>query len=200
MMAYDYAEASKTPNRWNIPALFVVSSVLGFVSMISSLLLLYILLDGGFLDKLGFGNFGYGQITTAIYLKVSVSDFLTLFSARTGDKFFFQIRPAPILLAGGVIALSISSVLSIIWPKSTPDGIEIQGLKNDMGLFGFVWVFCIIWWFVQDIAKVLCWKLLYKINFNKIKSTSIVVLSEKTLAYKAEMEKLLSDKDAANGH
>jgi H+-transporting ATPase len=203
-IAYDYAKASRTPDRWNIPALFVVSSVLGFVSMISSLLLLYFLLDsnsdGSFLGKLGLSDINYGHITSAIYLKVSVSDFLTLFSARTGEKFFFQIRPAPLLLAGGVIALSISSILAIVWPKSTPDGIETEGLKAQMGLFLFVWIFCIIWWFVQDIAKVLCWKLLYRINFNKIGSTGVVVLSEKTLAYKAEMEKYLNDPNAAKGH
>jgi H+-transporting ATPase len=43
----------------------------------------------GLLDSWNSGLFGgvsFGQITTAIYLKVSISDFLTLFSARTNEN------------------------------------------------------------------------------------------------------------------
>jgi H+-transporting ATPase len=158
-IAYDYAEASPQPNRWNIPVLFVVSSVLGAVSCLSSLLLLHFVLDSwnpnGLLQSLGMAGVQYGQVTTAIYLKVSVSDFLTLFSARTGPSWFFQIRPAPILLMGGLIALALSSVLSIIWPDSEPDGILTEGLKGNIELFFFVWILCIISWLIQDACKVL---------------------------------------------
>jgi H+-transporting ATPase len=113
----------------------------------------------------------YGQITTAIYLKVSVSDFLTLFSARTGHKFFWQVKPAPILLVGGVIALTVSSILSIVWPMSAPDGIETEGLKSNMGVFGFIWLYCIVFWFIQDFAKVAAYKVMFKTNFNGINDT-----------------------------
>jgi H+-transporting ATPase len=161
-IAYDNAEASQTPNRWNLRVLFVVSFVLGGVSCISSLMLLHYLLDSwnpnGLLHKIGIENVQYGQIITSIYLKVSVSDFLTLFSARTGPRFFWKIRPAPVLLAGGIAALSISSILAIFWPDSTPDGILTEGLQNEMELFVFVWVFCLIFWFIQDISKVLVYK------------------------------------------
>ena len=177
-IAYDYAEASPTPNKWNIPALFITSSVLGMVSCFSSLLILYFLLDshnpGGFFAKLGMAGVDYGQITTAIYLKVSVSDFLTLFSARTGPKFFWQVKPAPILLAGGVTALTISSLLSIFWPTSEPDGILTEGLKSNMGIFGFVWLYCIIFWVLQDLAKVASYKLMFRTNFNGINNTGVI--------------------------
>jgi len=177
-IAYDYAEASPSPNKWNIPALFVTSSVLGMVSCFSSLLILYFLLDShnpdGFFAQLGMSGVDYGQITTAIYLKVSVSDFLTLFSARTGPKFFWQVRPAAILLVGGVTALTISSLLSIFWPASEPDGILTEGLKSDMGVFGFVWLYCIIFWVVQDCAKVAAYKLMFHTNFNDINNTGVI--------------------------
>jgi H+-transporting ATPase len=157
-IAYDNTEASPTPNRWNIRALFDVSSVLGGVSCISSLMLLHMLLDSwnpdGLLQQIGIQNVQYGQIVSSIYLKVSVSDFLTLFSARTGPRFFWQVKPAPILLLGGVMALSISSLLAIFWPDSKPDGILTEGLLNEMGLFVFVWCFCLLFWIIQDIAKV----------------------------------------------
>ena len=171
-IAYDYAEASINPNKWNIPALFITSTVLGMVSCLSSLLLLWFLLTShepnGLFNKLGLGGVFYGQITTAVYLKVSVSDFLTLFSARTGPKFFWQIRPATILLMGGVIALTISSLLAIFWPTSEPDGILTEGLKTNMAVWGFVWLYCLVWWFIQDAAKVLTYHYMYKYNFNNI--------------------------------
>lgn len=177
-IAYDYAKASENPNKWNIPALFIVSNVLGCVSCISSLLLLFFLLDSwnpdGLFQSLGMKGVEYGQITTAIYLKVSVSDFLTLFSARTGEKFFWQIKPAPILLLGGTIALTISSLLSIFWPQSTPDGILTEGLRNDMGLFVFVWLFCLVFWLIQDASKVAVYKYMFKTNFNGINDTGVV--------------------------
>jgi H+-transporting ATPase len=157
-IAYDNTEASATPNRWNIHALFTISLVLGGVSCISSLILLDTLLDSwdpdGYLQRFGIQNVQYGQIVTCMYLKVSVSDFLTLFSARTGPRFFWQVKPAPILLLGGVMALSVSSLLAIFWPDSKPDGILTEGLLNEMGLFVFVWCFCLLFWIIQDIAKV----------------------------------------------
>ncbi|GKY97574.1 hypothetical protein MPSEU_000715900 [Mayamaea pseudoterrestris] len=193
-IAYDYAEARKTPNSWNLPALFLVSSVLGAVSCGSSLLLLQLVLDswseGSLFSKFGMQGVHYGQITTAVYLKVSVSDFLTLFSARTNDKFFFQIKPALILLIGGVIALTLSSLLSIFWPQSTPDGILTEGLRSDMGLFGFVWIFCIFFWFIQDVLKVLTYKYMYRVNFNNISKSGVVELPESA-------QKLIADFEAA---
>jgi H+-transporting ATPase len=157
-IAYDYADASPTPTKWNLPVLFLISSVLAAVSCASSLLLLDFLLDSwnpdGFFQRLGIGGVQYGQITTAIYLKVSVSDFLTLFSARTGRRFFWQVKPAPILLIGCIVALSLSSILAIVWPDSQPDGVLTEGLSNDLWLFVFVWILCLMSWLIQDGLKV----------------------------------------------
>jgi H+-transporting ATPase len=171
-IAYDYAEASLTPRKWNIPALFITSTILGMVSCLSSLLLLWFLLTShdpnGLFHKLGIGGVDYGQITTAIYLKVSVSDFLTLFSARTGPKFFWQVKPAATLLFGGVTALTISSLLAIFWPTSEPDGILTEGLRDSMDVWSFVWLYCIFWWITQDMAKVAAYQIMHVINFNSI--------------------------------
>jgi H+-transporting ATPase len=157
-IAYDNAKANPTPDKWNLPVLFVVSSVLGAVSCVSSLLLLHFLLDSwnnnSFFHALGIPGVDYGQVITSIYLKVSVSDFLTLFSARTGRHWFWQVRPAVILLIGGLAALTLSSVLAIVWPKSTADDIEVEGLANNLVLFVFVWILCLISWIIQDACKV----------------------------------------------
>jgi H+-transporting ATPase len=112
--------------------LFIVSSVLALIALVSSLLLLGLMLTswekGYIFQSWGLGRLSYGQITTAVYLKVSISDFLTLFSARTGENFFWTSYPAPILLGAGAVALTASTVIACAWPQSAPDGIYALGL------------------------------------------------------------------------
>jgi hypothetical protein len=66
-IAYDYAKASTLPTRWNLPVLFVISSVLGAVSCVSSLGLLPLLLNSwdpnGLWQKLGMDGLQYGQVS-----------------------------------------------------------------------------------------------------------------------------------------
>jgi H+-transporting ATPase len=130
-IAYDNVIPQTQPEVWNLRVLFVIGSVLGGVACISSLLLLWAMLDSwsesGVFAMLGIEGLSYGQITTAIYLKVSVSDFLTLYSSRTGSNWFWSSRPANILLAAGAVALSLSTVLACYWPSSYPDGIYSLG-------------------------------------------------------------------------
>ena len=204
-IAYDYAKASETPNKWNLKVLFTASTVLGVVSCLSSLILLFFLLDSwnedGFLRKLGLDGVYYGQIITAIYLKVSVSDFLTLFSARTSQYFFWHVAPAPLLFAGGIIALTTSSLVAVFWPKSTPDEIQTEGLRTNMGLFVFVWLYCIIWWFIQDLAKVLAYKFMFATNYCNINATGIVKLPESAKKLAEELDKaMLEEANNGGGH
>ena len=198
-IAYDNARANETPDKWNLPALFVASSVLGAVSCVSSLLLLYFMLDSwnkdGLFQALGMQGVHYGQIITSMYLKVSVSDFLTLFSARTGQKFFWQVPPATILSIGGSFALSLSSILAIVWPLSHPDDIEVEGLKHDMGLFAFVWIFCLVFWLIQDTAKVAAYKWMYATNFNNVATTGVVVLPESAKKLVKNLKAALQDSE-----
>ncbi len=105
----------QAPQKWNLPALFYIGIVLGVFPAASSLLLLYWSLDSwnptSVFHHIGLGNLTYGQITTAIYLNLSISDFLMLFSARTGEQFWWgEPRPAAVLVAAAVVSLSISTV------------------------------------------------------------------------------------------
>ncbi len=49
------------------------------------------------------------------YLKISISDFLTLFCART-KSWFFTVAPALILLGALVVALGLSTIFALTWP------------------------------------------------------------------------------------
>mmetsp|Transcript_21772 Transcript_21772/g.22519 ORF Transcript_21772/g.22519 Transcript_21772/m.22519 type:complete len:1017 (-) Transcript_21772:196-3246(-) len=169
-IGYDNAIASKVPEKWNLRALFLVGSVMAMVACASSLILLECMLrswqENSLFQQWNLGGLSYGQIITAIYLKVSVSDFLTLFSSRTGDKFFFQSAPSPILLGAATVALSTSTILACLWPESKPDGIYTIGLTSRTPhlLPLYIWIYCIIWWFIQDVAKVLTYYVMKKYN------------------------------------
>ena len=98
-IGYDSVIPSKFPEEWNLILLFIAGTVLAVVACFSSLLLLFLCLDSwdpnGAFQQLGIGGLSFGQITTTIYLKVSISDFLTLFSARTGGTFDFHLIECP---------------------------------------------------------------------------------------------------------
>jgi H+-transporting ATPase len=154
-IGYDNVEPPSTPAVWNLRVLFLIGLVLAGVACLSSLLLLKLSLESwledGFYQWIGLGGLSYGQITTSMFLKVAVSDFLTLFSARAGENWFWTSRPAPILMVAAGVALSLSTLVACWWPLSRPDGIPTEGLqrKPPYMLPLFIWAYCIVWWFVQ---------------------------------------------------
>lgn len=179
-IGYDNVVPCKTPEKWNLRVLFFIGSVLGGVACISSLLLLWMLLDSNnsssVMSGLGLGGISYGQVTTSIYLKVSISDFLTLFSSRTGDDWFWTSSPAPILFGAAMLALGSSTLLACVWPSSWPDGVFTIGLlrADPYALPLFIWAYCVLWWFVQDAAKVLAFKFLRAFNIFGINDSGVV--------------------------
>merc|ERR1711896_54790 len=183
-IGYDLAVAPRTPPQWNLRFLFSMAFVQSFVAMISSVNLLHILLrsweEGSWMKQLGIGGISYGKITTSVYLKVSVSDFLTLFSARAGGDWFFMVKPARILLLGAFIALSSSTMIAMFWPLSYPDEIETEGLVRSPPymLEVFVWVWSLSWWLAEDAAKVLCRWIVHKYNIFNINDSGVMKLTD----------------------
>jgi H+-transporting ATPase len=187
-IGYDNVVPSLEPDKWNLKVLFVVGSVLAGVAFISSISLLAILLDSwnedGVFQQWGGVDRGlsYGQVTTSIYLKVSISDFLTLFSARTGDDWFWSSKPSPILMGAAATALTLSTVLALSWPETYPDDVLVEGLgrRGPYGLWFWIWLYCIIWWFIQDACKVGAWAYMKKTNMFGINDTGKVKMDAKT--------------------
>jgi len=97
---------------------------------------------------------------------VSISDFLTLFSARTNENFFWSTLPAPILMGAGFIALTLSTILACAWPAGKSDGVYAMGLgrRKPYTLALYIWLYCIVWWFIQDACKVFAFYILKKYN------------------------------------
>lgn len=189
-IGYDQVKASHYPEKWNLPALFAISLILGCVACGSSLLLLWAALDSwnpdGLFAKFGLPGMTYGKITTMVYLKVSVSDFLTLFSARTHEGFFWSSRPSPILLCACLLALSISTILACVWPAGRTDHIRTEGLALKHGVNTYtlmplwIWIYCIVWWWIQDALKVLGYFIMHKYNILNINTDRITNVREAT--------------------
>jgi len=183
-IGYDSVNPSRMPEKWNLPALFFTSCILGGVACGSSILLLWSALDSwnpnGIFQKWNIGGMPYGHITTMVYLKVSVSDFLTLFSARTHEGFFWTAKPSPLLLGAGLTALSLSTILSCVWPKGQTDDIDTEGLAYGaytlMPLW--IWIYCIVWWFIQDGCKVVGYWFMHKYNLFNINTDQLVNMRE----------------------
>lgn len=204
-IGYDNAIPSKSPEVWNLPMLYCIGSVLAAVACISSLLILYLALDSwnpnGVFQQYGLQGLSYGQITTTIYLKVSVSDFLTLFSSRTGEKWFWESRPSGILLMAGSFALTCSTLLACFWPYSFPDGIFAFGLARRVPYMMpvYIWAYCIFWWFVQDAAKVWTYHLMKTYNWFGVNDATADPMLEAALAEATENDALLAKSDVEHG-
>ena len=180
-IAYDRVRAANHPEVWRLGRLFVISSVLGLVALASSLLFLHILLEShnpsGVWQQLGFSPLLYGHVTAAIFLKVSLSDYLTLFCART-RSWVGSIRPSLFLVSAAFVALGASTTLAARWPKQlngehldkrylqlagfqehtelfdsidATSGVRMKGLSNRV--LGFTWIYCLLWWVIMDAVK-----------------------------------------------
>jgi len=151
-IAYDHVKPGSTPEKWNLPVVIAVAICLGAVACASSILMLYLCLfshEGDSLFNKWFGahDLSFLQIRCIIYLKVSISDFLTVFSART-TGFFFERRPGKLLFGAAVFATCISTLLAHYWPFEEMEGITWRWC-------GITWAYCIVWWLIQDLCKVL---------------------------------------------
>jgi len=193
-IGYDRVNHSPTPSVWNLRELFVVAGVLGLVACLSSILLLWGALDSGNPHGL-FAGFGiaplnYGQVTAMVYLKVSVSDFLTLFSSRGGSGPFWSSMPAPLLLGAAGLALTLSTILACAWPTGQLDRIDIEGLgKTEPKLLAlWVWFYCIFVWFIQDGCKWGTYKLLARFRFTGSRRKAHMIARRATLGGQFESE------------
>merc|ERR1712166_310177 len=161
-VAYDNVEASKLPQSWNLPILYRISSVIGLIALVSSILLLQLGLDSSKGGNNGLCAFGidalnYGEIQTMMYLKISLSDYGSIFNART-KSWCWSRAPSIIVVGAALFAVTLATIFSFAWPF----GAGMKSIKWNVILF--VWVYVIIWSLIQDAAKVLNYNLLFRLG------------------------------------
>ncbi len=145
-IAYDNVRIGNKPEKWNIPLILALSSALGTVGVIESFLLLWI----------GIYYFHMNPVTqlamiqTFIFLKLAVAGHLTIFVTRT-HKPFYAIMPGKWLLITA-IATKIAATIVAIYGFGLITPIPAW-------MAGFVWLFCIIWFFIEDLTKLAIYKM-----------------------------------------
>ncbi|PWU86565.1 putative P-type H+-ATPase [Trypanosoma cruzi] len=172
-IGYDRVVPSKLPQRWNLPVVFTRSIILSAVACSSSLMLLWIALEGwgdetypnSWFKALGLAQLKQGKVVTLLYLNISISGFLTIFCSRTGGRWFFTMAPGHVLFIGAIISLFVSSMVASFWHTSRPGGLLTEGLawgdtNSERLLPLWVWIYCIVWWLIQDAVKVGAHKLM----------------------------------------
>jgi H+-transporting ATPase len=140
-IAFDRAKYSDQPEKWNMPAVLGVATVLGLAGVASSFGLFYVAEHMFQLDR--------EMIQSLMYLKLSVAGHMTVFVTRTRGP-FWSIPPAPILLAAVVGTQIIATLIAVY-------GVFMPSLGWNWGLF--VWGYALAWFFLNDRIKLLAYRI-----------------------------------------
>jgi len=83
------------------------------------------------------------------------------------------------------MALTVSTIVACAWPASYPDGIYTLGLgyRKPYELALYIWLYCIVWFFIQDACKVGLYALIKKYNIFGNNNTGKLVLPESAIKF-----------------
>jgi H+-transporting ATPase len=193
-ISHDKVIPDKTASRWLLPEAVGIAAALGFCTTVASYLLLRagticanpnitatmatVVQDTGAARSVvcswigtkqttsGDWYIDFGELLAAVYLEVSITDFLTVFAART-RSFAFTRRPGYALLCALVVANSASTILAAFWPFPN-SGACTDNLAPIPGkVIGVVWIYSIVEFIVQDMFKVMVYFIRDKLNFEE---------------------------------
>lgn len=153
-IAYDNVHYKDHPEAWNMRMVLSISSVLGFIGVVSAFGLFYLAEKYFHLDK--------SHIQTMMYLKLSVAGHLTIFLTRTREA-FWSIKPAKILWMAVLSTQIIATLIAVYGLFMTPLGWKWSG---------FVWGYALIWFLINDRLKLLAYKIL---DHKKVKPLTSVL-------------------------
>jgi H+-transporting ATPase len=139
-IAYDRVHYSDEPEKWNMPMVLGISTILGITGVIASFGLFYLGERTFHLDR--------ATIQTLMYLKLSVAGHLTIFITRT-RKPFWSIRPARILLFAVLGTQTIATLIAVYGIFMPPIG---------WGWAALVWGYALAWFLVNDGVKLAAYK------------------------------------------
>ena len=137
-IAYDNVKKLKEPARWNLEKIILLSTLLGFVGVISSFLLFYI----G--DKILL--LGRPELQSFIFLKLAVAGHLTIFVTRKRDRLWKKPYPGGILFWSAIATKILATLIVVYGILVTPIGWKLAGL---------IWGYAIVWMLIADQAKMM---------------------------------------------
>lgn len=151
-IAYDNTRIDKNPVHWEMGRVITISSVLGAIAVIETIVLLFIGMN--YINQPIFGVIMESKhIQTMMFLQLVVGGHLMLFITRMKSWFFFPPWPSAILFWAIILTQLAAALLC---------GIGWNGVIAPLPwiLIGCVWIYNICWMFIQDIAKIVTYRLL----------------------------------------
>ena len=165
-IAYDNVHYKDKPEAWNMRLVLGISTVLGVIGVVAAFGL-FCLAERVF-------HIDHAHVQTLMYLKLSVAGHLTIFLTRTRGP-FWSIRPARILWIAVLGTQIVATLIAVYGLFMTPLGWRWAG---------FVWVYALAWFLVNDRVKLLAYKI-----FDPIKAEAKTeAKTEPKLQAKAESE------------
>lgn len=146
-IAYDHTEVSEKPIRWNMKNLLSISVILGFFSIIQSMLLLYMGYEQVHFHRY-FTFFSFNteaQLQTVMFLQLVAGGHLLLFVTRTSKWFFRRPFPAPVLFFA-ILATQIFAIIICCMGWLVP-AISLRDV-------GIIWLYNIIWMFILGTVRI----------------------------------------------
>jgi H+-transporting ATPase len=134
-IAFDRAETSERPERWNMARVLGISSLLGIAGVVATFGLFFLAERIFHLDR--------ATIQSLIFLKLAVAGHLTIFLTRTRGA-FWSSRPAPSLLWAAVATKVLATLAAVYGLLMNPIGWRWAG---------FVWGYSLAWFVVNDLIK-----------------------------------------------
>ena len=151
-IAYDNAKAAPMPVKWDMPRVFLISSVLGIASVVESFLLLFLGKEIYSLDA--------PHIQTMMFLQLVAGGHLMLFVTRSVGPFWKSPFPDRRLF-GAIVGTQLVAVLLCGFGA----GDVIPALP--WAIIGWVWVYNIAWMFVLDFVKLAIYRVLNDWNLHE---------------------------------
>ena len=135
-IAYDRAQISPFPERWDMHRVLGVATALGLVGVIESFGLFFLAEEVFKVNR--------ETIQTIMYLKLSVAGHLMIFVARKRGPLWSD-RPSVILLVAVISTQIVATLISVYGLFMNPIGWKWAGI---------VWGYVMIWLFILDAACV----------------------------------------------
>lgn len=135
-IAYDNVVEQKKPVKWEMKKILPISTVLGLTGLVSSFLIYYIA------EMIYPGQYGF--IQTFIFLKLIIAGHSTLYVTRLKDNFWKKPYPSKLLLIGTFGTEIIATIIAVYGIFITPIGWKWAI---------FIWIYAIIWMFINDFVK-----------------------------------------------
>jgi H+-transporting ATPase len=172
----DFATASPTPDAWRLRDIFIQSFALGLYLTASTLVFYAVLVKTTwFSETFGVEDLDYNvefygapiasegfeknpessmQIVALIYLQVSITGQMLIFSTRSRDLFWMDL-PSPWLCGAFVLAQTIASIIAGQTGRGGAEPWYFASLAGaGWGYVLIVWVWSIVWYLPLDFVKI----------------------------------------------